>query len=179
MAKSKNHTAHNQSAKAHKNGIKKPRRHRHTSTKGDGKIWLISTRTEAILSRTDDCKKEDYQISVGPSLFSTLTEATFSLGSIAYVEVEKCDPSSSNSGFSIRGYAQMISPSSTVSKCNVDGSWACDRDSNALGWIPRDGLGLITLLWKQDLKLFNEQCCVPKLWEYIEGIFETFVNDVV
>ncbi|CAH2060770.1 unnamed protein product [Thlaspi arvense] len=34
MAKSKNHTAHNQSAKAHKNGIKKPRRHRHTSTKG-------------------------------------------------------------------------------------------------------------------------------------------------
>ncbi|KAI4297225.1 hypothetical protein L6164_037120 [Bauhinia variegata] len=34
MAKSKNHTAHNQSYKAHKNGIKKPRRHRHTSTKG-------------------------------------------------------------------------------------------------------------------------------------------------
>lgn len=34
MAKSKNHTAHNQSYKAHKNGIKKPRRHRRTSTKG-------------------------------------------------------------------------------------------------------------------------------------------------
>ena len=34
MAKSKNHTAHNQSYKAHKNGIKKPRKHRHTSTKG-------------------------------------------------------------------------------------------------------------------------------------------------
>ncbi|CAN1194986.1 60S ribosomal protein L29-1 [Linum perenne] len=34
MAKSKNHTAHNQSHKAHKNGIKKPKRHRHTSTKG-------------------------------------------------------------------------------------------------------------------------------------------------
>ena len=34
MAKSKNHTAHNQSHKAHKNGIKKPRKHRHTSTKG-------------------------------------------------------------------------------------------------------------------------------------------------
>ncbi|WVZ18472.1 hypothetical protein V8G54_005794, partial [Vigna mungo] len=32
MAKSKNHTAHNQSYKAHKNGIKKPKRHRHTST---------------------------------------------------------------------------------------------------------------------------------------------------
>ncbi|KAK9179215.1 hypothetical protein WN943_028414 [Citrus x changshan-huyou] len=34
MAKSKNHTAHNQSYKAHKNGIKKPKKHRHTSTKG-------------------------------------------------------------------------------------------------------------------------------------------------
>jgi large subunit ribosomal protein L29e len=34
MAKSKNHTAHNQSHKAHQNGIKKPKRHRHTSTKG-------------------------------------------------------------------------------------------------------------------------------------------------
>ncbi|KAG4141651.1 hypothetical protein ERO13_D06G087300v2 [Gossypium hirsutum] len=34
MAKSKNHTAHNQSYKAHKNGINKPKRHRHTSTKG-------------------------------------------------------------------------------------------------------------------------------------------------
>ncbi|KAG5555228.1 hypothetical protein RHGRI_012687 [Rhododendron griersonianum] len=34
MAKSKNHTAHNQSHKAHQNGIKKPRKHRHASTKG-------------------------------------------------------------------------------------------------------------------------------------------------
>ncbi|GJN32062.1 hypothetical protein PR202_gb20535 [Eleusine coracana subsp. coracana] len=34
MAKSKNHTAHNQSYKAHKNGIKKPKRNRQTSTKG-------------------------------------------------------------------------------------------------------------------------------------------------
>jgi large subunit ribosomal protein L29e len=34
MAKSKNHTAHNQSYKAHRNGIKKPKRHRQTSTKG-------------------------------------------------------------------------------------------------------------------------------------------------
>ncbi|CAN6342357.1 unnamed protein product [Urochloa humidicola] len=34
MAKSKNHTAHNQSFKAHKNGIKKPKRHRQSSTKG-------------------------------------------------------------------------------------------------------------------------------------------------
>ncbi|MFS7940700.1 putative ribosomal protein L29e [Helianthus anomalus] len=34
MAKSKNHTAHNQSYKANRNDIKKPRKHRHTSTKG-------------------------------------------------------------------------------------------------------------------------------------------------
>ncbi|KAG8372727.1 hypothetical protein BUALT_Bualt12G0096700 [Buddleja alternifolia] len=32
MAKSKNHTAHNQSHKAHKNRIKKPKRHRNIST---------------------------------------------------------------------------------------------------------------------------------------------------
>jgi large subunit ribosomal protein L29e len=34
MAKSKNHTAHNQSYKAHRNGIKKPKRQRQASTKG-------------------------------------------------------------------------------------------------------------------------------------------------
>ncbi|KAL3634644.1 hypothetical protein CASFOL_021698 [Castilleja foliolosa] len=34
MAKSKNHTAHNQSAKAHRNGIKKPKRNRNASTNG-------------------------------------------------------------------------------------------------------------------------------------------------
>lgn len=34
MAKSKNHTAHNQSRKNHRNGIKKPVKHKYTSTKG-------------------------------------------------------------------------------------------------------------------------------------------------
>lgn len=34
MAKSKNHTAHNQTYKAHKNGIKKPKNHRLKSLKG-------------------------------------------------------------------------------------------------------------------------------------------------
>ncbi|XP_011308198.1 60S ribosomal protein L29-1 [Fopius arisanus] len=34
MAKSKNHTNHNQSRKAHRNGIKKPKRYRHESTVG-------------------------------------------------------------------------------------------------------------------------------------------------
>ncbi|MBA0632410.1 hypothetical protein Godav_001155, partial [Gossypium davidsonii] len=44
MAKSKNHTAHNQSYKAHKNGIKKPKRHRHTSTKGMDPKFLRNLR---------------------------------------------------------------------------------------------------------------------------------------
>ncbi|KAJ9559238.1 hypothetical protein OSB04_013852 [Centaurea solstitialis] len=44
MAKSKNHTAHNQSAKAHRNGIKKPRKHRHTSTKGMDPKFLRNQR---------------------------------------------------------------------------------------------------------------------------------------
>ncbi|XP_017781705.1 PREDICTED: 60S ribosomal protein L29-1 [Nicrophorus vespilloides] len=34
MAKSKNHTAHNQNRKDHRNGIKKPKRSRHESTLG-------------------------------------------------------------------------------------------------------------------------------------------------
>ncbi|KAJ7008194.1 60S ribosomal protein L29-1 [Populus alba x Populus x berolinensis] len=43
MAKSKNHTAHNQSYKAHKNGIKKPRKQRHTSTKDVCNFrWILS-----------------------------------------------------------------------------------------------------------------------------------------
>ncbi|CAK7897356.1 60S ribosomal protein L29 [[Candida] anglica] len=33
MSKSKNHTAHNQTKKAHKNGIKKPRTHKYSSLK--------------------------------------------------------------------------------------------------------------------------------------------------
>ncbi|GMH18890.1 hypothetical protein Nepgr_020731 [Nepenthes gracilis] len=44
MAKSKNHTAHNQSYKAHKNGIKKPRKHRHQSTKGMDPKFLRNQR---------------------------------------------------------------------------------------------------------------------------------------
>ncbi|KAG2731734.1 hypothetical protein G9P44_005321 [Scheffersomyces stipitis] len=34
MSKSKNHTAHNQTKKAHKNGIKKPRTNKYPSLKG-------------------------------------------------------------------------------------------------------------------------------------------------
>lgn len=34
MAKSKNHTNHNQNKKNHRNGIKKPKLHRYISTRG-------------------------------------------------------------------------------------------------------------------------------------------------
>jgi len=42
MAKSKNHTNHNQNRKHHRNGIKKPMAHRHESNKGVSNImWWI------------------------------------------------------------------------------------------------------------------------------------------
>jgi large subunit ribosomal protein L29e len=40
MAKSKNHTTHNQGHKNHRNGIKRPKRQRYTSTKGMDKKFL-------------------------------------------------------------------------------------------------------------------------------------------
>lgn len=44
MAKSKNHTAHNQSAKAHRNGIKKPRLQKYPSLKGVDPKFLRNLR---------------------------------------------------------------------------------------------------------------------------------------
>ncbi|XP_074321958.1 large ribosomal subunit protein eL29z-like [Apium graveolens] len=44
MAKSKNHTAHNQSHKAHRNGIKKPRKQRNISTRGMDPKFLRNQR---------------------------------------------------------------------------------------------------------------------------------------
>uniref|UniRef100_A0A7N8XM85 60S ribosomal protein L29 n=2 Tax=Mastacembelus armatus TaxID=205130 RepID=A0A7N8XM85_9TELE len=44
MAKSKNHTTHNQSRKAHRNGIKKPRSNRYESLKGVDPKFLRNMR---------------------------------------------------------------------------------------------------------------------------------------
>ncbi|XP_074529620.1 large ribosomal subunit protein eL29 [Halichoeres trimaculatus] len=44
MAKSKNHTTHNQSRKAHRNGIKKPRSNRYESVKGVDPKFLRNMR---------------------------------------------------------------------------------------------------------------------------------------
>ncbi|KAM3878056.1 large ribosomal subunit protein eL29 [Diretmus argenteus] len=44
MAKSKNHTTHNQSRKAHRNGIKKPRSDRYESLKGVDPKFLRNMR---------------------------------------------------------------------------------------------------------------------------------------
>jgi hypothetical protein len=41
MAKSKNHTAHNQSYKAHRNGIKKPKQNKHSSRKGVSVVQMM------------------------------------------------------------------------------------------------------------------------------------------
>ena len=44
MAKSKNHTAHNQTRKAHRKGIKKPKRERYASLKGVDAKYLRNRR---------------------------------------------------------------------------------------------------------------------------------------
>ncbi|ORZ00660.1 ribosomal L29e protein family-domain-containing protein [Syncephalastrum racemosum] len=44
MAKSKNHTNHNQNRKAHRNGIKKPKQHRYPSRKGVDAKFLRNQR---------------------------------------------------------------------------------------------------------------------------------------
>eukprot|EP00466_Bigelowiella_natans_P006660 jgi/Bigna1/56843/estExt_Genewise1Plus.C_1280029 len=44
MAKSKNHTAHNQSYKAHRHGIKKPKSNKHRSLKGMDPKFLRNLR---------------------------------------------------------------------------------------------------------------------------------------
>ena len=41
MAKSKNHTAHNQSRKDHRNGLKKPSLKKHMSMKGELKTVAV------------------------------------------------------------------------------------------------------------------------------------------
>ncbi len=49
MAKSKNHTAHNQTAKAHRNGLKKPQTNKYKSNKG------VSSNPKSTVSRLGEC----------------------------------------------------------------------------------------------------------------------------
>ncbi|RDX53074.1 hypothetical protein K466DRAFT_587231 [Polyporus arcularius HHB13444] len=51
MAKSKNHTNHNQSRKAHRNGIKKPQSHRTRSMKGVDPKFRRNSRFALVGSR--------------------------------------------------------------------------------------------------------------------------------
>ncbi|KAI8999451.1 ribosomal L29e protein family-domain-containing protein [Gaertneriomyces semiglobifer] len=44
MAKSKNHTNHNQISKAHRNGIRKPKANRHPSLRGVDRKFLRNQR---------------------------------------------------------------------------------------------------------------------------------------
>ena len=59
MAKSKNHTAHNQTAKQHRNGIKKPTRQRYISTLGMDPKFLRNQRraTKMGLAKKREDKK--------------------------------------------------------------------------------------------------------------------------
>ncbi|KAJ2797838.1 60S ribosomal protein L29 [Coemansia guatemalensis] len=62
MAKSKNHTNHNQNKKAHRNGIKKPQTHRHPSLKGVDPKFLRNQRfakrgTALLMTRKKEAQK--------------------------------------------------------------------------------------------------------------------------
>ncbi|XP_055603973.1 60S ribosomal protein L29 [Uranotaenia lowii] len=61
MAKSKNHTNHNQNQKAHKNGIKRPRRQRNESTRGMCQKFLRNLRfsKKGNLSREESLKRAE------------------------------------------------------------------------------------------------------------------------
>ncbi|OAY69975.1 60S ribosomal protein L29-1 [Ananas comosus] len=77
MAKSKNHTAHNQSYKAHKNGIKKPKRHRQTSTKGMDPKFLRNQRYARKHNKKageSGSEGEDFKVLLG-SQISSIAEA--------------------------------------------------------------------------------------------------------
>lgn len=54
MAKSKNHTNHNQNRKAHRNGIKRPKVKRHESTLGVSIINENPFRTDYSMNRSSD-----------------------------------------------------------------------------------------------------------------------------
>lgn len=58
MAKSKNHTAHNQNKKAHRNGIKKPKRQRYTSLQGVDPKFLRNMRRAQKGSRAALAKQQ-------------------------------------------------------------------------------------------------------------------------
>ncbi|XP_033250750.1 60S ribosomal protein L29-like [Drosophila miranda] len=64
MAKSKNHTNHNQNKKAHRNGIKRPMRKSHESTMGMDVKFLINQRyaRKGNLSREESVKKYNERI---------------------------------------------------------------------------------------------------------------------
>ena len=57
MAKSKNHTAHNQNKKANKNGIKKPKRQRYSSLLGVNHKFLRNARRSIKGTRAAIAKK--------------------------------------------------------------------------------------------------------------------------
>ncbi|EQC28219.1 50S ribosomal protein L29e [Saprolegnia diclina VS20] len=59
MVKQKNHTARNQTVKAHKNGIRKPHKHRYHSTKGLDPKFLRNQRFAKKYNKKHVAAKKD------------------------------------------------------------------------------------------------------------------------
>ena len=67
MAKSKNHTAHNQTYKQHKNGIKKQKKFRYSSRKGVRSFVLLPGRQARHSDALHDCKSHHLSWGSAPS----------------------------------------------------------------------------------------------------------------
>lgn len=67
MAKSKNHTAHNQTYKAHRNGIKKPKRFRKTSMRGVSLLHSLLPTSYFMISGRPQIFEELEVCSQGPA----------------------------------------------------------------------------------------------------------------
>ena len=68
MAKSKNHTAHNQGYKNHRNGIKKPKKQRYVSQQGMDPKFLRNQRFAKKKDRRTHIAKESKYTSTGSNL---------------------------------------------------------------------------------------------------------------
>ncbi|KAI2659519.1 60S ribosomal protein L29 [Labeo rohita] len=62
MAKSKNHTTHNQSRKWHRNGIKKPRTNRYESLKGVRDVFILQSFAAVSLLHLNICNAVKHKL---------------------------------------------------------------------------------------------------------------------